>query len=111
MLSSRFAIFEFGHGFYGNTYISVLSTFTLTPTVRLPTATAQALLPPHALNGSRPRLWRDEQLDMKSYKLLDLQYSSAVLKCLITPPHLSDQRVFQFPSIVIHTTVLEFSHW
>ena len=26
------AIFEFGRGFYGNTYISVLSTLTLTPT-------------------------------------------------------------------------------
>ena len=33
----RWAIFEFGRGFYGNTYISVLSTLTLTPTVSLPT--------------------------------------------------------------------------
>ena len=29
------AIFEFGRGFYGNTYISVLSALTLTPTVRV----------------------------------------------------------------------------
>ena len=29
------AIFEFGRGFYENTYISVLSTLTLTPTVHL----------------------------------------------------------------------------
>jgi len=44
------AIFEFGRGFYGNTYISVLSMLTLTPTVRLPNA------------------WlRDEQLGKKSY--------------------------------------------
>ena len=31
-------LFEFGRGLYGNTYISVLSTLSLTPTVRLPTA-------------------------------------------------------------------------
>ena len=30
------AIFEFGRGFYGNMYISVLSALTLTPTVRMP---------------------------------------------------------------------------
>ena len=43
----------------------------------------------------------NEQLGMKSYKLLDLQHCSAVLKCLITPPsHLSDQHVFQsFPAL------------
>ena len=29
--TGRHAIFEFGHGFYGNTYTSVLSTLTLTP--------------------------------------------------------------------------------
>ena len=34
--SLREAIFEFGRGFYGKTYISVLSMLTLTPTVRLP---------------------------------------------------------------------------
>jgi len=32
------AIFEFGRGFYGNTYISVLPMLMLTPTVRLPNA-------------------------------------------------------------------------
>ena len=32
------AIFDFGRGFYGNTYISVLSMLTLTPPVRLPNA-------------------------------------------------------------------------
>ena len=74
-------IFEFGRGFYGNTYISVLSMLTLTPTV--------------------PLRLRDEQLGMKSYQLLDLQHCSAVFKCLITPPsHLSDQHVFQsFPAL------------
>ena len=29
-------LFEFGRGLHGNTYISVLSTLTLTPSVRLP---------------------------------------------------------------------------
>ena len=32
------AIFEFGRGFYGDTYTPVLSDFTLTPTVCMPTA-------------------------------------------------------------------------
>ena len=32
------AIFEFGRGFYGNTYTSVLSMLTLTPTVHLTVA-------------------------------------------------------------------------
>ena len=51
--------------------------------------------------------WRDEELGMKSYNLLDLK-SSVVLKYLITPPsHLSDQPVI--PSIVILRIVLEFS--
>ena len=43
------AIFEFGRGFYGNTYISVLSMLTLTPTVRLPNA------------------WLGKELGMKRY--------------------------------------------
>ena len=72
------AIFEFGRGFYGNTYISVLLTLTLTPTVGLPTAclfphtgplahikTWKALLHTLRMVAGRPS-WRGEQLQHKN---------------------------------------------
>ena len=81
------AIFEFGRGFYGNTYTSVLSMLTLTPTVRLPNA------------------WLNWEMNNWVWKVTDYWISNITVMSSsvwspLAPSRLSDQHVFQsFPAL------------